>query len=83
MGATRDAVGLIGSVLRSLKSLIVGDEAERSSEHNPLDWQTTEQKRVTKERLAKYYRRLAYVNRMTPTPVPPAPTGVDKSDDAA
>lgn len=82
MGATRDAVGFIGSVLKSLISLIDGgDETKRSLEHTPHDWQTTEQKRVAKERLANYYRRLAHADRMTPTP--PAQGVKEKPDDAA
>lgn len=84
MGATRDAVGLIGGVLRSLIALIDGsDEAKGSSEHTPHDWQTTEQKRAAKERLANYHRRLAHADRIKPAPTPPAPGTEEKPEDSA
>lgn len=84
MGATRDAVGLIGGVLRSLISLIDGgDETKGSSEHTPHDWQTNEEKVNAARRLSILRRKMAYCDRMTPTPKTPTAEPPDTPQDTA
>lgn len=83
MGATRDAVGLIGSVLKSLASLLIGEESEKTPNRIRPDWQTTEEKANAARRLSNLRRKMAYCDKMTPTPKAPTEDSSNLPPDAA
>jgi len=80
MGATRTAVGLIGSVLKSLMSILTGTEAEQPSDKTRSDYATAAEKEKAARSRSILERRLAHCARMTPTPKPATPDFSDVPD---
>lgn len=70
MSAANDAVEKISGVIRSLMSLLTGDE-EKQPEHDPPEWMTADDKERAARREAILRRRIARCSEITPTPKEP------------